>query len=723
MNAFFWNRREFSQRTGAGMLLVIVSLAGAAGGMAQTNAPAAPSSGAKASTEKPASAEEPELNNWVEVGVGGNFVRGDKAQFQHQSGLPASAFGGITAFHYETPLDKKGLFSIDGRGIFDNHDYDLRLEATHPDKGYVRAGVRKYRQYYDGSGGYLPSNGLFFRLDDNKLAIDRKDIYFEAALTLPDRPVITFRYDHQTREGNEDSTVWGTTTLSGPAQTVTTAQKKITPTYLGIDETRDILAADISHKIGNTDLGLGLRYEWQRDRDSRNTLMQPRQGTASRTLTTADSVDSDMFNAHAYSDTRLNDKVQFTSGYSFTSLHSELGGSRADSPLGTSATDTRFANLSGGSLVRQYTMSLALMYSPTPTFEIVPSIRVEKEDNGGASQDFPVTGVNTVSALPTQLSSEERALSVAESLDLRYSGLTNWAFYARAELSEDSSNLKFNQGAGVPMTLRLDNDWERLQQKYTVGANWYPIRHLNFAAQYYHKISDNDYHNNGGAVTAIIDYPGVLQSQRFNVDNMNFRVNWRVLPTLSLVSRYDFQLTTIDTRATYGVVTTTPAVNQALGEIESGNNTTHRISETISWTPLNRLYLQAGVEYVMDTTHTPVEDMLIGTPPVAGVVGRARNDYWTFNGLAGYGIDDKTDVQASYAYYRAADYLDNTAVGGLPLGAGGEEHTVSGTLTRRISKTLTCSLRYSYANYRDQLFGGNLNYEAHGIWATLRYRF
>lgn len=724
MKRAFGKHQQVRPNPGITALVASLCLAGTTSVTArQTNAPVIPPPDAKPGA-KPALAEEPELNNWVEFGLGGNFVTGDKAQFQHQSGQPASVFGGLTAFHYEQAMGKRGLFSVDGRGIFDNHDYDLRLDATTPDVGYVRAGIREYRQYSDGSGGYLPSNGLFFRLNDSSLAIDRRDIFFEAALTLPNRPRLTFRYEHQTREGDTDSTVWGNTTLTGPGQTLNAAaQKRITPSYLAVDETRDLLAADLAYTHWTTDFGLGLRYELQRDRDSRNTLMQPGQGSASRTLITQDSVTGDMFNAHAFSDTRINDQLEFTTGYAFTTMHTDLGGSRADAPLGTTATDTRFTNLTGGSEVRQYTMNLSLMYSPAPTVEIVPSIRVEKEDNGGNSLDNPVTGLNTVSLLPTQSSSDERALSVAESLDFRYSGITNWAFYARAELSEDSSNLKFNQGVAVPMTLRLNNDWERLQQKYTLGANWYPIRHLNFAAQYYHRISDNDYQNVGNAVTAIIDYPGVLQHQAFEVDDFNFRVNWRVLPTLTLVSRYDLQLTTIDTRASFGVVSTTPAVNRSLLELQSGDNTTHRIGETISWTPLNRLYLQAGADYVMDTTHTPVEDMLIGTPPVSGVVTSSRNDYWTFNGLVGYGINDRTDVQASYAYYRAADYLNNSAVGGLPLGAGGEEHNVSATLTRRISKSIRCTLRYSYTCYRDQLYGGNLNYEAHGIMTTLQYRF
>ena len=62
--------------------------------------------------EAPADAEGEDLVNWVELGVGGSIVNGDKAQYQRQSGLPANtAVGGIKSMHYEKNIGKKGLFT------------------------------------------------------------------------------------------------------------------------------------------------------------------------------------------------------------------------------------------------------------------------------------------------------------------------------------------------------------------------------------------------------------------------------------------------------------------------------------------------------------------------------------------------------------------------------------------------------------------------------------
>jgi hypothetical protein len=92
------------------------------------------------------------------------------------------------------------------------------------------------------------------------------------------------------------------------------------------------------------------------------------------------------------------------------------------------------------------------------------------------------------------------------------------------------------------------------------------------------------------------------------------------------------------------------------------------------------------------------------------------------NFSAGFVLNDKTDLNLGYFYYEADNYNDNSDVG-VPLGAGGHEHGVTATLTRRINKNLSLLLRYGYYNYEDQLSGGNNNFTANGLYATLRYRF
>lgn len=674
---------------------------------------------AAASTTKPEPAPEEEIDpselvNWVEFGIGANFLDGNRGQFRQQNGTPATgAYGGIQGFHFELPFDQKGLFTVDGRGIVDNGDYSIRLGMAHPDKGYVRIAHVQYRTYYDVTAGYLPNGNVIFKdIFENDLAIDRSLTTFEAGLTLPDKPKVTFRYDLQTREGDKSSTIWGLTTLTPGA-----AQKRITPAVRDIDEVRHIFALDVKHDIGNTEVGIGGRYEVQETDNGRRVVQQPNEGARSRLLTTTEGIDVNLGNFHAYSDTRLSEQWRFTTGYSFTTLHSVLSGDRINTAIVTplAATDTRYANLQGGSDLKQHIANINLMYSPSTNWYFVPSLRIERQGLDGDASANPITGTatQTVSNDRQFANNDRGALYVAEALDVRYVGIKNWAFYGRAELSQDRADLKeqFGTNTLTAATIFRSTDWERLLQKYSVGANWYPSTKVNLAGQYYHRISENDYTNEAdstsNALTSNNRYPAFLGKQTFEVDCVNFRVTWKPLPRLTLVSRYDYQISRAYTEP------------EQLAPIESARNERHMFGETLSWTPLNWLYAQAFGNYVLDTTHSPVEDV---TGAMSGVILSAPNDYWIAGGTLGFVLDPKTDLQTSYSHYAADNYVDNSSVS-IPYGSGARHDEVSSTLVRKISERVRWTLRYAYTQYRDETSGGAMNYTAHGILSTVQYRF
>src|SRR5262245_28577723 len=76
-------------------------------------------------------------NNWIELSLGNLYVSGDRAAAQRSKQLPHGPFGGIEDFHYEQSVGKKGLLKIDGRAIFDNDDYLLKLDLSNPDIGFI----------------------------------------------------------------------------------------------------------------------------------------------------------------------------------------------------------------------------------------------------------------------------------------------------------------------------------------------------------------------------------------------------------------------------------------------------------------------------------------------------------------------------------------------------------------------------------------------------------
>jgi hypothetical protein len=650
--------------------------------------------------------EEVEYRNWFDVSVGSIFLDGRPGRFQRRYGVPEGVFGGVEEFHYEQDVGPRGLFTVDGRGIFDHGDYELRFDLTDMSLGYVRGGYREFRSYFDSSGGFFRPTGAWLSLHDDTLRLERGEAWFEAGLTLPNWPTFVFRYSHQFQDGRKDSTAWGEITIPGYGL------RSIVPSFREIDQTRDRFQADARHTLGSTDLGLGLRYEISNQEHTLNLRRNPGE-TRDRFGTQRDRTEIDLFSVHAFSTTRFHEKVLFTTGYAFTTLDSDISGYRlygtAYDPIFAQRLpnpDT-FEHLSGGSQLHQHVANVNLMLQLTDNLVLVPALRIEQQSTD--SESFYDSPAAPFSSFAYGAGSDRALLDVSESLDLRFTGLTNWVFYARGHWLQGSGDLneRWNNLSTGALVLDRSTDDRRFWQKYTVGANWYPLRRLNFGAQYYHKRRKNDFEH--GLDAALIPpagpfrYPAFLTAQEFTTDDINFRVTWRPHTRLSLVGRYDFQLSTIDTR---------PA---DLPKIQTSDLTSHILSGTLSWTPVNRLYLQGGVNRVWDRTDTPAD-------AISPAIHVSRNDYWTVNSTIGYALDDKSDLELQYLYYRADNFVDNSAFG-LPYGTEDREHGITAALIRRISERMRVTLKYGFFDGRFLASGHHQDYQAHLIYSSLRYRF
>jgi hypothetical protein len=659
------------------------------------------------------SGEEKEYLNWVEFGFGGVDVSGDRASFQRRMNTRRGVFGGITDFHYEQELKKAGTLKLDGRGIFDNHDYKLRLDLDFPEKGYVHAGYTESRYWYDGSGGFHPNLPWYDLYDDN-LHLDRRDVWVEAGLRFPDLPQITFRYERQTREGLKDSTSWGTS-LPGLY-----GMRNIIPSYLGIDETRDIFKLDLSHKIKATEIGAGVRYDTQDIDNKRYERIFPGGGAIDRHITTYDYLTSDMFNVHAYSKTWLNkDKTLFTMGYSFTDMDTDIAGYRRYGNFYDPDFASRlpyfesFENMVGGSLLKQHVANVNLMHILKDNLTLTPSVRIESRDIDSVSHfSKPSIGGGAPWSDVTALS-QRSLIDVSERLELKYTGITNWVFYARGDWLQGTGDLDETlTGDPLPLlnNVNRSTDDERYMQKYTVGFNWYPIRKLSVSSEYYHKNRVNKYERNNyiPPLLPINLYPNYFARQEFDTDDVNLRLTWRPLNNLTLVGRYDFQYSTIDNRAF-----------DSLGDMQTAEITSHILSGSVTWSPFNRLWLQGSVSYSMDKTDT-LADTLTGA--AYGLVLDARNNYWNTTISAGYALTEKADLETSYSYYRA-DNGQNNAIWGLPLGSNAKEHSVTAGIVYRFSSRLRWNIKYGYYDYTDALTGKNNDYSAHMVFSTIQMRF
>ncbi|MFZ4695412.1 MAG: hypothetical protein ACOYMV_09830, partial [Verrucomicrobiia bacterium] len=201
---------------------------------------------------KVATGDEFSFDNSVVFSGMGTIVNGNKGEFMQRHGMDKGFSGGIENFHWQEKLDKDTTFTVDGRGLFDANDYKLDMQLVRPDVGYIKVGYNQFRTWYDGSGGFLPQNGQWFSPKDQVLALDRGTAWFETALTLPDLPVLTFRYEHEFRDGKKDSTVWGDSTTTGGL-----GIKKIAPAFRNFDEKRDTFTGTLQHTLDKTKVDVG----------------------------------------------------------------------------------------------------------------------------------------------------------------------------------------------------------------------------------------------------------------------------------------------------------------------------------------------------------------------------------------------------------------------------------------------------------------------------------
>ncbi|MGC2626300.1 MAG: hypothetical protein WA269_05630 [Candidatus Udaeobacter sp.] len=684
--------------------------------------------------------EQPEeYNNWIELGIGGVITSGDRAQFEQEHRLPGDQpYGGIQGLHYEQTFGKDTTLTVDGHAIWDTNDYDIQVELSQKKLGYIKAGFTEFRSWYDGNGGFFPHDGgTFFPPAYPEMHIDRGDAWIELGLRVPDWPEITIRYEREFRDGQKDSTTWGDTTLTGLAVNPT---RKIVPSFRDIDEKRDIFSFEASKTFGNTDVLLGMRYEHNTNDDSLNMERNAGQvgvvPSGQRFVTQKQNDDVDLFSGHGITETRFSDSLWFTAGYSYTTLQNDLSGTRIfgtsfDSAFGEPVPtlgqrDHAFIDLAGTAQVKENLVNANLFWMPLESLTILTGFRYTHENLDTDSTFMAEEPVpNTPPFTPTNPAHgfhygppepgfgarmEDYDL-FAQRLELRYTGIKDWVFYAEGQWEEEYGHVNENQN--IDEDVPLDKNTDSLGQKYTIGANWYPMMRLNMSGQYYHQIAS--YHDD--IITA--SFPRLI-NQDWNTDDFNIRVTFRpkvpaCLGTLAFVTRYDFQHVAIDGQ--WEVFSD----GELLAELQTGEIKRSVITESINWNPLARFYLQANFSYTFNQTDTPANNIDL-VPNTSPTVTNFRNDYWTVTSSAGYIIDDKTDFSTDFSFYCANDYFKNAGVA-LPYGSGATEYAASATITRQLTKQMRLLLRYGYYNYRDVTSGGHDNYRAHSLFSSLQVRF
>lgn len=643
-----------------------------------------------------ANAEEATPNS-VDFRVGGAFTGGDKANYQKRLGQDGDFYGGISDLHVEGVRNNVAI-ALDGHAMFGNEDYEFVLEAVKEGLGYVELGYSEFRTYYDGSAGYYPGAatppGNFIELYDDALSLDRGEVWFEAGLRMEDIPEITFKYQHQWREGQKDSTMWGRANSSGGGNA-----RAYVPSFYDIDESRDIYSLDFKHSIDKIDLGLSLRYD---DVNNDNVRKERRQylTAAPKAISNRDQYEADLFSSHVFAKSWLNEKSLVSFGYTFTTLDSDFDGSdRVYAGPTLTANDHGYTDMLGGSQLKLHAANVSAWLNPIEDLVFVPSIRAEWEDTSARLDFTEMSGLTPHDAV-TSGAIDQRSLS--EQLEMRYSGIDNILLYVRGEWTQEEADRFISEQLDLAPADAKSGESDRKIDKYSVGANWYPFSKVSFSSEYYYKTIEESYDHN------IVVLDPMMDDRSVDTHDINFRITWRALPNLTFITRYDYQQTKYE-QDPYKV---------GLATVDSSEMDRHIISESVTWNVNPRLYLQGSVFLTSAKTNTAYSYTTGG----AEYAPDSENDYLSATLNAGYALSDKDTLQAGLMYYGADNYVNNTAAS-MPYGTMTDEYMATLAYVRQISPNMVWDLRYGYYVSKDDADGGYNDFSAHMISSGLQVRF
>lgn len=647
----------------------------------------------------------------ISFSAGGALQDGDRPAFQKFSGHKKAGYGGIEDFSWSRTTDSS-LLRLELRALAGDEDYRLHVRWEKFDAYYIEANYRTFRIFTDGSGGLFRPRNLSFSYFDEALELDRSYLSFEIGTLAPDRPQFRLRYDRNTRDGVKNSLRWGDSNLAGQPF----VPRAFSPSYLVVDEVRDVFTAEASQQTDTTNWKLVGRYE--RTRQDNHHVARRRPGEAQdRYVTQVEGRRTDHISGHGYYDRIINEQLRISAGGLATAIDSNLYGSKiygGTPDAEYSATfarrqngDVGYFGLTGDSQLRQYVANLNAVWQPAKYLTIRPGVKYDhlRVDGAESHTDTDFAGAASA-AVQRQIEAANRTSwnEVTGDLEVRFSRWPSLSLYARGIWNAGEGTL-VEQSILLPTrapVIDQDTDYERQGERLLLNATWQVRSGLSVGVQFNHRTKTADYSSRRDAAinTTNNRYPAYIIDQDIEARDVQAHVSWRPASVLSLVTRYAHQRS---------VITSTFA-NQP--EIRNGILTRSVISQSASWTVTPRLYLTAAGSLTYDQLQVPRHRLTFFSD----------NNYTSVNLGGGYALGKVTDLQLDTYFYRADNYRDNPEVT-LPLNSGQMVRSAYLTWIRRHSERLTFTAKYGYATNRDGTFAGYNNFNAHQLYGKVQYKF
>lgn len=634
--------------------------------------------------------------------LGWTDVHGDKSKFRALEGVNDGFSGGADQFSFFQQTSPTEKLSLSGHVIEPERDLKLKLALDETDLGFVHAGFDEWRQYHEDNGGYDPAVVPRELTLSQDLHVDHGRFWLNFGLTLPDWPQIVLGYEYDFQKGTESALDWGEA-----------GGVNIAPSTRIIDEQTHILKLDLTHDFNDWHLEDNARVEFytENNRSTENNVFQQIGGTTGGATATSDNYHHVQGMNTLMLEKQLRDWWFLSGGLYYSRLEGSDQFSQTNSPNFVGI-DPPSWNSDRITLRRQSEIfSLASLFQPLKYLTLSIGAQNEwtrDEGFGNSIPDFELGANNSAGGTYDEF-------QAAQDADLRFTKIPFTVLYAAGRVEEDSISESEQEGSS-----QLMDNTDSTSDRYNLraGFNTSPWTRVEWNAEYQRRYSDTDYNHLSdvffspyGDPTFIAPsngYPAFILNRK--IEGNGFVTKLTLRPANWLSTALSYQYLTTD----YSSKTDPNGYNGFGGPILDGRDTEQTCGLTATLTPFRRFYLSGAFTY----SHSRVVTAANGIPSVVPY----RGDIYTFLASAAYALNSKTSLQATYSFSDAG-YGQNNAGAGVTLGLDFTRHELFAGVTRQLTRNLSGSLRYQFAEYSEPSSGNLNNFTAHGVFATLIYRW
>lgn len=629
-------------------------------------------------------------------------VEGNKNRFREHHHLRDRSLG-IENFQYARYFDQDTSLQLEGK-VYTQGPVDLAFNLDKQDLGFVRGGFEYFQNFSNDVGGFYAPFDLPAPSLDRELILETGRMWTQLGFERSEQASVIFGYEYLFKDGDRSTLYWGPIAVGSET-------RHLSPSFKNINEDIHRITLDILREKEGLRLENYSRAEFVSRETSRlrgDTFASP--GTNELVHQEQESLRlANSFSIHK----SLYDWWRVSAGhhYSFMDTEASFEKRTVDSDLRDQAFG-EFIFTSPISLdAYTHAFNVNTLFGPWNDLTLTFGLQGYLEDREavGAKTTFFDIPAPTAFSFSTLSNTQRESIRLREQATLRFTGLPYATLYAEAYLEQEDIEL-FEEELLTDSILRETHS-DSHSQDYRLGASLRPFNKLSAHLRFRYTKDEDEYdHLRDEAYGfANIGYPAFIDQLKRETHETKLRFNIR--PSHWLNANLAFQYVSTD----YANQTDASATKTSF---QTGEYDSMRYNLNLSLTRWERLSLYSNFSIQDTMTRTFADAPDSGDPLVADYGGTRYSAQ--FGGH--YQFKDKTLLSGNYSYSRA-DFSQSRTETPLPLGIDYQQHTVQLGIKRQLTESMAAEFQYYTYYYDEPTSGGANDYQAHGIFLNLHFKW